>query len=75
MTKRKIPRVQINTMIANRVLHNQHKPDSRAPAQNDTTGHCIHCGRDNSGYLKDPCSDDCPLYWEVAGIPWPESAN
>jgi hypothetical protein len=23
-------------------------------------GHCVHCGRDNSGYLEDPCSDDCP---------------
>lgn len=37
------------------------------PAENDETGHCKHCGRDNRGYEGEPCSDDCPLYDEQKG--------
>lgn len=32
------------------------------PAENDETGHCVECGRDNNGYEGEPCSDDCPMY-------------
>lgn len=42
------------------------------PAQNDATGHCVHCGRDNSEYPGEPCSDECPGYWEARGIPHPD---
>lgn len=42
------------------------------PAENDAGGFCVHCGRDNRGYEGEPCSDDCPLYWEVQGIPYRE---
>lgn len=31
---------------------------------------CPHCGRDNTGYEGQPCSDDCPQYWEARGIPY-----
>ena len=35
------------------------------PSDNDETGHCKHCGRDNrgeglEGIEPGPCSDDCP---------------
>jgi len=30
------------------------------PSDNDETGHCRHCGRDNRGEEDGPCSDDCP---------------
>ena len=28
--------------------------------RHDERGTCLHCGRDNSGYENEPCSDDCP---------------
>lgn len=28
--------------------------------RNNAAGECNHCGRDNSDYRDDPCSDDCP---------------
>lgn len=34
---------------------------------NDEQGYCKHCGRDNSDYPDDRCSDDCPLYDDEAG--------
>ena len=30
------------------------------PSDNDGTGHCRYCGRDNRGEERGPCSDDCP---------------
>lgn len=30
------------------------------PSDNDQTGHCKWCGRDNRGEETGPCSDDCP---------------
>lgn len=45
---------------------------SLIPAQNDESGHCKHCGRDNSEYPDSSCSDDCPLYWEEQGVQHPE---
>jgi hypothetical protein len=36
--------------------------DFTKPAINDETGHCVSCGRDNSGHEGEPCSDDCPMY-------------
>jgi hypothetical protein len=39
---------------------------------NDEAGQCRHCGRDNVGYEADPCSDECPQYWEALGIPHPD---
>ena len=38
----------------------------------DENGQCNHCGRDNSGYEREPCADDCPQYWEARGIPHPD---
>jgi hypothetical protein len=29
---------------------------------NDENGECRYCGRDNEGFEKEPCSDDCPQY-------------
>jgi len=43
-----------------------------APAENDSKGQCIHCGRDNSHYPGEACSDDCPLYWEERGFNHPD---
>lgn len=45
------------------------------PAVNDEHGHCVSCGRDNSGYEGEPCADDCPMYWEEVGIPHPDFAQ
>jgi hypothetical protein len=42
------------------------------PTQTDENGHCVHCGRDNNGYEDQPCSDECPAYWEARGIPHPD---
>ena len=36
-------------------------------ADNDESGECRHCGRDNSGHEAEACSDDCPRYWEAIG--------
>lgn len=41
------------------------------PTPTDENGHCVHCGRDNNGYENQPCSDECPAYWEARGIPHP----
>jgi hypothetical protein len=35
---------------------------------NDETGHCVTCGRDNSGHETEPCSDDCPAEIARAAI-------
>lgn len=35
---------------------------------------CPHCGRDNEGHLDEPCSDECPQYWEAVGVPYPQYA-
>lgn len=29
-------------------------------SDNDRSGRCVHCGRDNRGFEHLPCSDDCP---------------
>lgn len=42
------------------------------PTPTDENGHCVHCGRDNTGYEDRPCSDECPAYWEDRGIPHPD---
>ena len=47
----------------------------QAPAENDETSHCIHCGRDNQDYEGQPCIDECPQYWEAAGKIWPDNAK
>jgi hypothetical protein len=45
----------------------------KRPADNDESGACRHCGRDNSGEAADsPCADECPQHWEAMGIPNPE---
>ena len=41
-------------------------------AINGPDGHCLSCGRDNSGSEGEPCDDDCPMYWEAVGIEHPE---
>lgn len=40
-------------------------------SQNDASGYCIHCGRDNRGHEGEPCADECPRYWEARGVPHP----
>mgnify|MGYP000982322190 FL=1 len=42
------------------------------PTPADENGHCVHCGRDNTGYEDQPCSGECPAYWEDRGIPHPD---
>ena len=42
------------------------------PTPSDENGLCVHCGRDNTGYEDQPCSDECPAYWEARGIPHPD---
>lgn len=46
--------------------------DFTKPASNDETGHCVSCGRDNSGYEGEPCADECPMYWEALGLSHPD---
>lgn len=36
---------------------------------------CPHCGRDNAGHEHEPCSDDCPQYWEAKGRAHPDHGN
>jgi hypothetical protein len=43
-------------------------------ANNDENGQCQSCGRDNRGHETEPCSDDCPQYWEERGISHPDHA-
>lgn len=45
------------------------------PATNDANGHCVHCGRDNTGHEGEPCIDECPMYWEAVGIKHPSYAE
>lgn len=47
-------------------------PHDLEPAQNGPDGHCLHCGRDNTGHEGEPCADDCPQYWEGKGRAHPE---
>lgn len=47
-------------------------PHDLEPAQNGPDGHCLHCGRDNTGHEGEPCADDCPQYWEAKGRAHPE---
>ena len=46
--------------------------DAARAAINGPDGHCLSCGRDNSGSEGEPCDDDCPMYWEAVGIEHPE---
>jgi hypothetical protein len=48
--------------------------DFTRAAINGETGHCVSCGRDNSGHEGKPCDDDCPMYWEELGVPHPDHA-
>lgn len=47
-------------------------PHDLEPAQNGPDGHCLHCGRDNTGHEGEPCADDCPQYWEAKGREHPQ---
>jgi len=33
---------------------------------------CPHCGRDNADHEQEPCSEDCPQYWEERGTSHPD---
>lgn len=49
--------------------------DFSKQAHNDGDGNCLSCGRDNRGHEGEPCSDECPMYWEEAGFGSPDQAE
>lgn len=55
--------------------NNHPNRSERQAAQNDASGHCIHCGRGNRGHEGEPCHEDCPQYWEARGIAHPDFPN